>query len=305
MGHKMGICQHSLSVGLFASLLLVDAAPALGGLMVSTIGTPFRIDFDAFRGRGLMPNPMASQLDSNHWRISGLSDGPGRFGGTHDSGDFARGPSSGGVTTGGVYGFNVASSGEPNWTLGFQPIGSDLTPGAATLMVTNATGAVVDRLELDYDIWLLNNGDRSSSIRFAYSMDDENYETLDRLSIATALEADTNAGWEAVGRATVLSALNLAEGSSIFLQWWMDDVGGRGSRDEWSLDQIEMTWGDSPVSTVPEPSSWMLLAFLCPATLWHRRRNVVRSTNAPTLKPFTRAIRKKMLAAVEPITLEQ
>jgi hypothetical protein len=304
MGHKMGICQHSLSVGLFASLLLFDAASALGGLMVSPVGTPLRIGFDDFRGRGLAPIPTASQLNSNHWRISGLSDGPGNFGDTHDTGDFARGPSSGGVTTGGVYGFDVGSPGESNWALGFQPIGSDLTPGAATLKVINATGMVVDRIELAYDVWLLNNGDRSSSIQFAYSMDDRSYQSLGGLSVSSALDADTSPGWQDVTRATILSGLNLVDGSSMFLRWWMDDVSGRGSRDEWALDQIEMTWGSPAVSTVPEPSSWLLLALLCPAMLWRRRPALVSSSKASTLTPVTRAIRTKRLAVVEPIKLE-
>jgi hypothetical protein len=263
-----------------------------------------RIGFDDFRGRGLAPFPTASQLDSDHWRISGLSDGPGSFGDTHDTGDFARGPSSGGVTTGGVYGFDVGSLGESNWTLGFQPIGSDLTPGAATLMVTNSTGTVVDRIELAYDVWLLNNGDRSSSIQFAYSMDDQSYETSEGLSFVSALDADTNVGWEAVRRATILSDLNLLDGSSMFLQWRMDDVSGRGSRDEWALDQVEMTWGSPAVRTVPEPSTWVVLALLCPVMLWHRRRVVVSSATASTLSPVTRAIRMKRLAVVEPIKLE-
>jgi hypothetical protein len=252
----------------------------------------------------LTPIPTASQLDSNHWRISGLSDGPGKFGDTHDTGDFARGPSSGGVTTGGVYGFDVGSLGESNWTLGFQPIGSDLTPGAATLMVTNATDTVIDRIELAYDVWLLNNGNRSSLIQFAYSMDDQTYTTLDGLGVASAPDADANLGWEAVRRATVLTDLNLVDGSSMFFQWRMDDVAGRGSRDEWALDRVEMTWGSPAVSTVPEPSSWVLLALLCPAMLWHRRQVVVSSANASTLGPLTRAIRMKRLAVVEPITLE-
>ena len=92
---------------------------------------PYSVTFSGFAGNGFSTAPSGSQLCSNIWYVEGLSDGNGTFGGTHTSGDFARGNTSGGVSTGGVYSLN-------NGAIWFQPAGSDLTPGYIHLVIRNA-----------------------------------------------------------------------------------------------------------------------------------------------------------------------
>ncbi len=297
----MGIWQHSLFVGLVASHLFVSGATASAGLMVTTIGTSIGITFDGFQGDGFAPDPSSTQLDSDHWRITGLSDGGGTFGGTFATGDFARGSSSGGVSTGGVYGFDVDPGAGLDWALGFQPIGSDLNPGEATLMVTNATGTIVDRLDLAYQVLVRNDGDRSGSFGFAYSSNDMDYQVRDGLQVTSGLTADAIPQWVTINRSTSMAGLNLASGSSLFLQWQLNDLSGAGSRDEWALDNIDLTFGSSPVSTVPEPSSWILVSMLCPAMLWSRRRHMSVSGRAPLLNEQQKVIRRRLSASVEAI----
>jgi hypothetical protein len=88
-----------------------DAGKKNFGLVVAMLGflfvaapqaqatpvTLFSETFSGFDGSGFAPSPATGQLDSNVWRVTGMSDGNGTFGGTHDSGDFARGSSTGGV----------------------------------------------------------------------------------------------------------------------------------------------------------------------------------------------------------------
>ena len=93
--------------------------------------------------RGFSATPLAGQLDSTTYRAIGFSDGPGAFGGEFTSGDFGRGASSGGVTTGGGYAFEVSTG---DFTLGVQPTGSDFTPGDLTIAGENQTGAAIQAL---------------------------------------------------------------------------------------------------------------------------------------------------------------
>ena len=59
-----------------------DALPkAEGGLLIRNLNQAQLIDFNDFRAAGVVSNPDIDQLDSSIWRIQGLSDGVGQFGG--------------------------------------------------------------------------------------------------------------------------------------------------------------------------------------------------------------------------------
>lgn len=64
----------------------------LGDLSVS-------YDFAGFTGTGFSPTPAAGQLDSDDIIVTGLSAGDLMFGDVGTTGDYARGPSRGGVST--------------------------------------------------------------------------------------------------------------------------------------------------------------------------------------------------------------
>ncbi|MFP4394160.1 MAG: hypothetical protein ACLFTI_02765 [Anaerolineales bacterium] len=194
-------------------------------------------DFNTFDGSGFVPSPAAGQLDSDAWRVTGLSDGDGTFGGTHDSDDFARGASQGGVTTGGVYAFEVATD---NHALGVQPAGSDFTPGEFTLRVQNNTGATVSDIYVEYTIWVYNNEGRSNSFNFAHSTDDTTYTSVSALDYTSPEVADTSPAWVSENKSTTITGLSLADGDYFYLQWQGDDVEGSGSRDEFALDDVEV-----------------------------------------------------------------
>jgi len=194
------------------------------------------IDFTGFTGAGYAPSPAAGQLDSALWRVTGMSDGDGAFGGTHTSGDFARGADPGGVTTGGIYSFDTGGG---NATQGVQPGGSDFTPGDITLKIENTTGSTVADVYVSYDIWTFNDQARANSLNFAWSTDDAAYTAVPALDYTTPEVADPVPAWVNTPRSTTLTGVNLASGAFIYLQWQSDDVSGSGSRDEFAIDNIE------------------------------------------------------------------
>jgi len=192
-------------------------------------------DFEDFAGLGFAATPIAGQLDSDAWRATGFS-ADGSFGGTFDSGDFARGSASGGVSTGGIYAFNTGS----NVVLGVQPGGSDFTPGALILRLTNSSGNEVNAVSISYDIWTFNDQGRANSLNLGYSLDDETYVSIPELDFTTPEAAAGSPAWSVVNRSIILTGLGLANGADFYLQWTGDDQTGGGSRDEYGIDNISV-----------------------------------------------------------------
>ena len=136
-------------------LAVAAVTMAMAGLPSNAHATPIELfseTFTDFTGSGFASSPAAGQLDSDLWRAIGLSDGTGTFGGTHTTGDFARGlgpvtAPTGGVTTGGVYAFDVGNGGGDTG-LGIQADDTDFTPGSFELRLVNTTGSTISKLEV-------------------------------------------------------------------------------------------------------------------------------------------------------------
>ena len=201
------------------------------------LATLFSETFDAFDGSGFATSPSSGQLDSDYWRTTGLSDGDGTFGGNHTSNDFARGESNGGISSGGIYAFDVGS----NKTLGVQPTGSDMTPGAIGLQLINTTGSSVDQWTISFDLWVNNNEQRGNSVELSYSTDDSNYISLSELDYVSPVASDS-VGWSLITLEATFD-LAVANGSPLFFQWSLADDSGGGSRDEFAFDEIVVSTG--------------------------------------------------------------
>ena len=156
------------------------------------------------------------------------------FGDTGEVGDFARGISSGGVTIGGIYAFDVGSS---NFSLGFQPVGpslGDMTPGDIILRIQNNTGVDAQSILVNFNIYYYNDQDRSNSIAVSHSFDSyTNYSPL-TLEVITPGAPDALPAWQSVSKSLSidLSSTPLASGNSYYIKWTTNDVSGLGSRDE-------------------------------------------------------------------------
>lgn len=208
------------------------------------------IDFDGFEGAGCSSGSgalPAGEYDSDMWAVVGFGDAaiafeescidPGAMP-PAPHGDLARGISSGGASSGGLYAFDVGSG---DIAFGVQPGGSDFTPGTFTLRTRNDTGALVDSVDVDYSIWVFNNAPRSNSFDFSYSTDDVTYTPVGALDFDTPDMADGSPAWVETIRNTTLNSLGLADGDFLYLRWSSDDVSGSGQRDEFGVDNIVIT----------------------------------------------------------------
>ena len=236
----------------------------LAQLDIFVVDVPVIIDFEqtftgvnegAFAGGGFAPSPATGQLDSDAWEVAGMSDGNLDFGQTNVAGDFARGTHSGGVGTGGIYAFDVGS----NLILGVQPGASDFTPGSLTLKAVNMTGDVIEDLQVEYTIWELNNAGRSNSLNFEWSLNGTSFTMEPSLDFNTTEVAAGSPSWMSTSRSITLTSLNIPSGDDIFFNWNFDDESGSGSRDEYGIDDIELTASGLGRGT-PEPASWVTYA---------------------------------------------
>ncbi len=206
----------------------------------------------AFSGSGLNPSPGNGQLDGDAWAITGFSEGSHAFGQSHTSGDFARGQSNGGASTGGLYSFNIGSN---NFGIGIQPTGSDWTPGTITLKIDNNGSSTINDLNISYKVYVRNDQDRSSSFNFSHSSNNSSYSNESALALSSPSTRDGSPSWVANNKSIDLLNLALAPGASYYLRWSGSDVAGSGSRDEFVLDDISIQAVGGSGNTCVEPTS--------------------------------------------------
>lgn len=207
---------------------------SLAQVSVNDFTSNVTVEFSSFTGSGFSPNPGPGMLSSNDWEVLGSSDGNLLFGDTQTGGQFARGVSNGGITTGGIYAFNYGSG----TAFGFQSTGTAFTPGAFTLRIQNNTGAPIEDLTLSYEIWVLNDQNRSTSFNFEHGNDNINFQQESSVDYNSEEAADPSPSWELVPRSITLSGVYIADGDFYYLRWTTDDVGGAGSRDEFGINNI-------------------------------------------------------------------
>ncbi|WP_431157749.1 T9SS type A sorting domain-containing protein [Winogradskyella poriferorum] len=231
-------------------------------LQITATDTEFTIDFDstvsdvsngAFDASGFTPTPATGQLDSDAWAIAGFSDGSLAFGGSNITGDFARGTSTGGKTTGGIYAFETSTG---NYSFGIQPGGSDFTPGTITLKTQNQTGSTVTSVNIEYLLNAFNNEERSNSLNLSYSTDDIAYTAVPSMDFTTIQGESTNPTWESSLRGITITGLSIADGQDFYIRWTGNDNGGSGSRDEYSIDDISVSFEPSVFNFGYDGTTW-------------------------------------------------
>jgi hypothetical protein len=225
----------------FFSLLIHNTSAQYN---ITTLGNPVTETFSSFSASGFQPSPSAGQLDSDNWSVNGFSDGNMAFGGTETTGDFARGITDGtGKTTGGIYN---NSSGDMLW---IQPIGSDFTPGNLTARYQNNTGSAITSIDISYEIHCLNDQERANSFNFSWSLDGVIFtseSSLDYISTEASTGLTDN-----VSRNISIGGLNIPAAAFFFIRWEGNDVSGSGSRDEFGLDNVQLTGNGTVICTGP------------------------------------------------------
>ncbi|MFA7361612.1 MAG: kelch repeat-containing protein [Candidatus Kapaibacterium sp.] len=227
------------------------------GLQINSVNTLYKIDFDnpfefvnidQFNGSGFSSVPSTGKLNSNSWSVTGWSDGDLAFGETHTTAntDYTRGESTGGVTTEGIYAFEVNSG---NRALGFQPGDVDWTPGKATLKIRNKTGTTITSFLVCYTIYSRNDMESSSDFNFEHSADDITYTEIASMNFTTPETADEFPSWKANVRTIKIEVISVQNDGVYYLRWKGNDASGTGERDECSLDDIQIV--ANPAGTKP------------------------------------------------------
>ncbi|MFO7790416.1 MAG: hypothetical protein R6V32_07585 [Bacteroidales bacterium] len=207
---------------------------------MTAVGTDHTIDFETtvtginegtFDGTGFATTPATGQLDADGWAVFGMSDGDKDFGVENTTGDLARGASTGGELTGGVYAFEVEAG---NHALGVQPAGTDFSPGYIGMIIKNNTGDSVNAVSLSYDLWVYNDEDRANSFNAEFSIDGINWSPIDEFAFTTPELQDGTPAWNKTTMSITEQEMGFTfyAGDSIFFRWYSDDVSGGGSRDE-------------------------------------------------------------------------
>ncbi|MDY0324169.1 MAG: fibronectin type III domain-containing protein, partial [Candidatus Carbobacillus sp.] len=230
------------------TFLLLLAFIAFWGLQVNgqwsvtNVATDFTIDFDntvagvnqgAFAGTGFAITPSDGQLNTNTWAaFAGAKTKD--FGVESTDVVFKQGSSTGGVASGGVYAFEVETD---NVAFGIQPSGTVFSTGYIALKMQNNTGADVNSVDFSYDIWELNDQNRSTNFNGEYSLDGSTWVVIPEALYATGLTSDPSAAWAKTPIAISLS-VDIPIGGFFYFRWNMSENGGSGSRDEIAFDNV-------------------------------------------------------------------
>lgn len=126
---------------------------------------------------------------------------------------------------------------------GIHPSGSNFTSGAITLRIQNNTGAAINSLDVAYDLFVLNDRDRSNSVNLYYSTTNANadYELIPDAAIVSPEAADPSAVPVNNPVDVNIAGLNVSPGGYIYIRWVFEDVDGSGERDEFILLNMSFT----------------------------------------------------------------
>jgi predicted extracellular nuclease len=207
-----------------------DAAPA------STL--IFSESFNTFTAGGFAPNPTAGQIDSDIWRVVGLSDiANPAYGFTATTGDFARGTiTTNDPTTAGVYSVSGAGA------LIVQPSAAELEAGGfIEARITNSSGSTATGFDVAFDWDYRNSGDRASTLQFSYSTDGTNFTAVPAGAFITPATLAAGAVFTLQHETLSLSGLSVANGDFIYLRWTHVSSAGSGSRDEVGIDNVSVS----------------------------------------------------------------
>ncbi len=126
---------------------------------------------------------------------------------------------------------------------GFHPSGTNFTSGALTLRLQNLTGSTINALQVAYDMYVLNDRDRSNAVNLYYSSSNaaNSYTLVSEAAVVSTEAADANPLPELTAVNETINGLNILPNSFIFIRWVFEDVSGNGERDEFLLTGMRFT----------------------------------------------------------------
>jgi VCBS repeat-containing protein len=213
---------------------------------LATSALIFSENFTGFTAAGFSPNPTAGQLNSNIWRVVGLSDVANpAYGFTATTGDFARGTITGTTdpATAGVY------SPTSNNALIIQPTGAELDVGGfIEAKIQNTSGYTASSFDVAFDWAFRNNATRSEDMQLSYSTDGVHFTAVPAANFSTpGSPVDAN-GFVDQHESVTISGLFVGDQGYLYLRWTHLDSTGPGSRDEVGIDNLVVTGGLSNIT---------------------------------------------------------
>ena len=131
---------------------------------------------------------------------------------------------------------------------GAQPTGADMTPGSFNLKLENTTGSSANEWMIDYDVWFLNDEDRSNSLNLSYSTDNSSFNSLTAANFASPTTSDAN-GWSSEARDITIN-VTVPAGGFVYFRWAVADAGGSGGRDQIGIDAVTINADSVAVTTL-------------------------------------------------------
>lgn len=200
------------------------------------LSTSITENFTAFTGTGFDPPPTAGRMDSDIWKIQG-DVAQTNWGGTHTTGAWARGISTGNLaqntTTFGAYAFNVSG----NRILGLKT-GGDTYSGGIKIRVRNTTGATLTNWTVNYTLYRYNAGVSGNlSLAMSHSTNDATYT-----SVASTMNtaAGTANAWTSYTYNFTVSA-SVANNGYFYLYLEGFNPNGYQFCDEFGIDNVTVT----------------------------------------------------------------
>jgi len=205
-------------------------------IAIEELQKPVTLDFTNYTGTGVSSSPTIAQLHSLNWTFSGMSEGQVLSGETNTTGDYARGSSTGGVSTGGLYAFDING----NTAFGFQADGTDFDNGKAVLRLQNQTGSTITAAQIAYNLYVFNDQDIASTINLEYSTDGINYTAAPAFTF-TSPTTNTGASWSTANAISgFISGLRLGNNEYLYIRW-DNDLSASSEADEIAIDDIQVT----------------------------------------------------------------
>lgn len=126
---------------------------------------------------------------------------------------------------------------------GFHPSGTNFTSGALTLRVQNLTGSTINALQVAFDIYVLNDRDRSNSVNLYFSSSNaaSSYTLVAGAAVVSTEAASANPQPELTAVNQNITGLTILPNSFFFIRWVFEDVSGNGERDEFLLTSMRFT----------------------------------------------------------------
>lgn len=240
---------------LLTSLILGNSLSAQ--LSLTSVGQPVNINLDA-----VIPGVLNGPFTADESSVGNANPGPGQLnanawhifkdGSTSEAVDLASTFPSDLMGGEGILSFPPLMEGgggissttiDGVTAFGFQPSGNNFTAGSMTLRVQNNTGQILSGLEVTYDLYVLNDRDRSNTFTMYYSGLNTNnsYAMVEGTQVVSPGPADDDAVPINNPVDATISNVGILPGQFGHIRWVLDDLEGSGQRDEFVLLNIQIT----------------------------------------------------------------